>query len=253
MRIRRADEAKLFDRNLIVTLWWLCGVVLRVAPFSPATKADEGGASLYRLSLRQDPKKLNGKCRRCRNGSALPLHRGPRIAVVSNPRSHRNRHSREIRASPEFLFRSPRNSAELADTLANFAARGVELLVVDGGDGTVRDVLTSAGDLFGSRFPRIAIIPSGKTNAIALDLGLPLSWTLDDVLRAAKVGKVRRRSPIEIYRPGSTVPDLRGFLFGAGAFVRATALAQHTHKAGAFNGLAVGLSLIWAVAQTALG
>lgn len=46
---------------------------------------------------------------------------------------------------------------------------------------------------------------------------------------------------------------VRGFLFGAGAFVAATALAQRTHRAGAFNGAAVGLALSWAVAQTFFG
>ena len=46
---------------------------------------------------------------------------------------------------------------------------------------------------------------------------------------------------------------LRGFLFGTGAFVSATALAQRTHRVGAFHGVAVTLALGWAVLQTIFG
>src|SRR3546814_14166017 len=86
--------------------------------------------------------------------------------------------------------------------------------------------------------PRRAILPSGKTNALALDLGVPLDWAVADVVEAAVRGQFVRRAPIEIYRDGADQPDVRGFLFGAGAFVRATKVAQRTHRFGAFNGLA---------------
>ena len=52
-------------------------------------------------------------------------------------------------------------------------------------------------------------------------------------------------------RPGQV--DLHGFLLGAGAFVRATELAQRTHKAGAFNGVAVALAVVWGLLQTLFG
>jgi hypothetical protein len=74
-----------------------------------------------------------------------------------------------------------------------------------------------------------------------------------DAVTAARAGRFARRAPIEIARDGDDALPLRGFLFGAGAFVRATQLAQRTHRAGAFKGLAVGLSLTLALGQTAFG
>ena len=178
-----------------------------------------------------------------------------RIGLVSNPRSHRNRTAALAGGSPraDGLAAAPRTRAALRDVLARFAAARVDLLVIDGGDGTVRDVLTCAGDLWGARWPRIAVLPSGKTNALAADLGVPRGWTLDDAIEAARVGRVATRAPVAVERRGGSGGVVRGFLFGAGAFVAATALAQRTHRAGAFNGVAVALALGGAIAQTLFG
>ncbi|RIA36631.1 diacylglycerol kinase-like protein [Hephaestia caeni] len=183
------------------------------------------------------------------------LHPLPRVGVVSNPKSHRNRaRARRVLELPgDVRFETPASWPALNETLERFAAEGVDLLVVDGGDGTVRDVISAAPAAFGDRMPRMAILPSGKTNALALDLGVPLDWAVADVVEAAARGQFVRRAPIEIYRDGGGQPDVRGFLFGAGAFVRATKVAQRTHRFGAFNGLAVGLSLALGIAQTLFG
>lgn len=179
-----------------------------------------------------------------------------RVGIVCNPKSHRN-HGAEYEAgvpgADSLIVAAPRTRAALAETLVDFAAHRIDLLVIDGGDGTVRDVLTAAADIWAGSWPRIAVIPSGKTNALAIDLGLPADWTLTDALDAARQGRMIERRPLEIARVGDTAPPARGFLFGAGAFAKATELAQHTHRAGAFNNLAVGLALGWGVAQTLFG
>jgi len=101
--------------------------------------------------------------------------------------------------------------------------------------------------------PRIAVVPSGKTNALALDLGTPADWTVAGAIDAAAHGRVEERAPIEVWRAGATRADLSGFILGGGAFVAATRTAQKTHRLGAFNGLAVGLSIAAAVGQTIFG
>lgn len=184
--------------------------------------------------------------------------RHPRAGIISNSRSHRNRtRGGETMAmpadTPSLLYRGPRTLPALAQALREFRDAGVELLVVDGGDGTVRDVLTCANDVFAGKLPRLAVVPSGKTNALALDLGLPADWSVQDALDAALHGNTVARAPVEILRGDAAEPELCGFLFGAGAFVRATELAQRTHTAGAFNSFAVGLSLFWGIAQTLFG
>jgi hypothetical protein len=177
-----------------------------------------------------------------------------RVGMITNPRSHRNK--RGLGAAlprADVTAVAPRSRAELRDVLARFAAERIDLLVIDGGDGTVRDVLTCAEDVWGAAWPRLAVLPAGKTNALALDLGVPDGWTLDQALAAARAGRSVTRSPIEIARRGEPGVIVRGFLFGSGAFVAATALAQRTHRAGAFNGVAVGMTLVGAIGQTFFG
>ncbi len=176
------------------------------------------------------------------------------VGLIRNPRSRRN-----IGAGNALVYRhnviveAPETREALRDALEVFAARGIDLLVIDGGDGTIRDVLTCAGDSFGDQWPDIAILPTGKTNALAIDLDLPADWTLDEAMEAAVRGRTIARSPVEIVDRAVARPRVRGFLFGAGGFVDATQLAQHTHKAGAFNGLAVGLALAGAIGSTLFG
>ncbi|TPG42794.1 diacylglycerol kinase [Sphingomonas koreensis] len=178
-----------------------------------------------------------------------------RIGVISNPRSHLNRTNQRdpaIPAGAPWLFSAPNGKREMLETLARFAQAKIDLLIVDGGDGTVRDVITAAPRFF-DRMPRLGIVPSGKTNALAIDLGIALSWSVEKAVEAAAAGCWATRAPIEISGVPGRDDALRGFLLGAGAFVRATELAQSTHRAGAFSGLAVGMSLTLAITQTFFG
>lgn len=151
------------------------------------------------------------------------------------------------------LHAAPETKAELDRTLAAFARDRVDTIVINGGDGTVRDVLSLAHRHFREAMPRVALVPSGKTNALAIDLGISADWSARDVLGSLHRWKTVTRSPLEIRYDGAEEVRLRGFLFGTGAFVRATNLAQSVHRAGAFNGLAVGMSLAGAIAQTLFG
>ena len=176
------------------------------------------------------------------------------VGLIRNPRSRHN-----IGAANALIYRhnvisaAPETREALRDTLETFALRGIDLLVIDGGDGTIRDVLTCAGDSFGAHWPDIAILPAGKTNALAIDLDVPANWSLDEAIDAAAHGRTVTRSPVEIVDRAAARPRVRGFLFGAGGFVDATELAQATHRAGAFNGLAVGLALAGAIGSTLFG
>jgi len=52
---------------------------------------------------------------------------------------------------------------------------------------------------------------------------------------------------------GAAAPSLSrvmGFILGAGAFTTATRAGQSAHRLGAFNSLAVGVTAIWALAQS---
>jgi hypothetical protein len=176
-----------------------------------------------------------------------------RAGVIHNPRSRHNRGGQPVRAPAGVHVEAPHGRAALDETLARFAAEGLDLLVVDGGDGTVREVLTRAPRHFTAGLPRLAVLPSGKTNARAFDLGAPRAWPLEAVLESARQGRLTTRRPLEVTRIGEQCPLVRGFIFGAGAFVRATDLAQRTHRVGAFEEMAIGLTLAGAAVRTLFG
>ena len=175
-----------------------------------------------------------------------------RIAVICNPRSHGVKtKGLDVPSGVDVL--TPRTRADLRRTLADFKARGVELIIVAGGDGTVRDVLTCGGELWTHGAPAIAVLPKGKTNALAIDLGIDADAGVADVIDAWHADRYTTRPAIEITRPGESDPPVRGFLFGAGIFVSATDLAQTTHRFGAFNNVAVALSMLGSIANVAFG
>lgn len=175
-----------------------------------------------------------------------------RVAVISNPRSHGIKRF-GLAVPCGVTVASPGSRAELRQTLAGFVSRGVELIIVAGGDGTVRDVLTCGGPLWGGHAPAIAVLPKGKTNALALDLGIGSDWEADDAIAAWQAGRLVDRATIEITRPEEGGTPVRGFLFGAGIFVGATDLAQTTHRLGAFRNLAVGLTVLSTLMNVVFG
>ncbi|MDB5446501.1 MAG: diacylglycerol kinase [Phenylobacterium sp.] len=177
-----------------------------------------------------------------------------RTGVIRNPRSRRNHRRGPPPPAPDgVLSAAPATRKALDEALARFAAEGLDLLVIDGGDGTVRDVLSRAPAHFRQGLPPLAVLPSGKTNALALDLGAPRGWTLEAAIEAASRGRFSRRAPLEVTRLGAADPLARGFIFGAGIYVRATELAQRTHQLGVFDSLAVALTLGVAAVETLAG
>ena len=175
----------------------------------------------------------------------------PRVGVIYNPRSHRNQGADfDCGVSPHVHIATPGQRDALPKALAGFAEADIDLLVINGGDGTVRDVLTCGQAIFGDKWPAIAVLPKGKTNALTVDLGVPLDWTLQDAIEAFTNGQRVVRRPIEVSDP-QVGPSSRvlGFILGAGAFTLATKAGQSAHKLGAFNSAVVAVTAMWALAQ----
>ncbi len=178
--------------------------------------------------------------------------RRDRAGILFNARAYRNREM-PYKAISSRIWQAPSTKTELDNALASFARQKVDIVVIDGGDGTVRDVLSRAKRNFTATLPRFAIMPSGKTNALAADIGIVRRWALGEMLSELPRWTTVRRAPLEIRYGDEKEARLRGFLFGTGAFVRAVGLAQSVHRAGAFNGLGVGLSLMGALGHTVFG
>ena len=101
-----------------------------------------------------------------------------RVGVLSNPRSGGNKKGgplvRAVLANwPETVHREAVNPQEVSAALNDFAGNGVELIVINGGDGTASAVLTAIGrDLLFSRPPLLALLCAGTTSMLARDVGV---------------------------------------------------------------------------------
>ena len=176
------------------------------------------------------------------------------IGMIYNPRSHRNR-GRDLDASiaPHLFLAQPGNREQLPQALAEFAEREIKLLIINGGDGTVRDVLTSGMAVFGSNWPAIAVLPKGKTNALTVDLEAPKDWTLQGAIEAYRNGRKIVRQPIMIHPEEDPDAKTFGFILGAGALTLGTQAGQGAHKMGAFNSVVVGVMFLWGAMQILFG
>lgn len=193
-----------------------------------------------------------------RSGADAAQDAPPLVGLIRNPRSHRNKgRPPEMDGAPNVLTAAPRNHADLREVLAGFAAKRIAYLAIDGGDGTVRDVLTCGADIWGDDWPELIVLPKGKTNALTVDLGLPNRWTLAEALAAAPAGRRVERRPLVIARAdGAPIGDdsrLIGYFFGAGVFTLTIDKGQEAHRMGAFNSFAVGLTIALSLGQILFG
>lgn len=174
-----------------------------------------------------------------------------RLGIVSNRMSDGNGGASAIAAfvsaQKDVAFAMPEKLADLPAAIRAFAAAGVDLLAIDGGDGTIRDVLSVLTDCYGDAWPDLAILPSGKTNLIARDVGSfgpPLAGVkrLVKMVRAGAPLTVAERPVLEALRSG--LPPVRGLFFGAGVFTYATQMAgSWTFDRGIKQNAGVALTL----------
>ncbi|MEO7786755.1 MAG: acylglycerol kinase family protein [Sphingomicrobium sp.] len=101
-----------------------------------------------------------------------------RIALLSNPKSTGNvAQLPRVRAycaeHPDIFHYEVERVDQIGEALKTIARIKPAMLVINGGDGTVQAALTELhnGGHFGDSPPPVAVLPSGKTNLIALDLG----------------------------------------------------------------------------------
>lgn len=184
------------------------------------------------------------------------------IGLISNIQSQRNR--RDMTAIRDVLARYPQvlhgeidRIEDIVPVLRTFAGRGVDHVVVNGGDGTVQATLTELcnGAAF-EHFPLLSVLPGGMTNLIAQDVGLKgrRDRSLTRLIEATTAGNgvVRlTRSVLSMtYAPDR--PPTHGMFFGTAAFHRGILFSrQRVHSLGlkrsAATGLALGLILLRAM------
>jgi hypothetical protein len=186
-----------------------------------------------------------------------------RIGVISNLRSQRNRDEiASVRAvlgrHPGVLHREIDDMESISGILAELADRELDLLAVNGGDGTVQAISTALINQRPFRVPpRLAPLHGGMTNLIAHRLG----WSgrpataLDRLVRRAAAGARlpgRRQPLLSLARTPQEAP-LHGFFLGAAAFYRGAMLGRERvqrrlgMKRTAQAGLSVALYVVRAL------
>jgi hypothetical protein len=152
----------------------------------------------------------------------------PRIALLSNPRSTGNlaqlcRIRSYCADHPDIFHYEVEQVEQIGDALKTIARVRPKMLVINGGDGTVQAALTEMynGDHFGADRPPVAVLPSGKTNLIALDLGVHG----DPIVALGRLVELAQndlephlvaRELIALQTDGTAQPVIGMFLGGAG-------------------------------------
>jgi diacylglycerol kinase (ATP) len=164
-----------------------------------------------------------------------------RIGVVNNLRAGKsqeqvNRMLGFLSSHPDVLHVETDNAGVMPEALADLARQEVDLLVINGGDGTLQYVLTEilGSRAFGDRVPLVAPLRAGRTNMSAMDLAAdrdPLRG-LAELIACAEDGRIAERvEPRRVLRVsyghgthGSQRPAQYGMFFGAGLIKRAIEL-----------------------------
>lgn len=168
----------------------------------------------------------------------MATHRDPtipigprRTGVISNPLSGGNRRGmddlrRLLSGRPHVLHREVRDEEGVRDALADFAGRGVNLVAVNSGDGTVQAVATALlAEAIYPAPPLLALLRGGTTNMTHQDLGLPgpPARALARLIAWADHGEgaagIRFRTVLRVENPLDPRPRF-GFFLGAACIHR---------------------------------
>jgi hypothetical protein len=155
-----------------------------------------------------------------------------KIGLITNPRSKRNRRGfgdidAFVLSAPEFLHVTMNSIDDLPACLADFAARDVGLIAINGGDGTVQAILTALYEKRPfARLPKLAILPRGTTNMSAGDIGVTTA-SVDGPRRLLQLARAGQLDDHVVQRPLLRVeniaglPPQRGLFFGTAGIVEA--------------------------------
>jgi len=171
------------------------------------------------------------------------------VALLSNPRSTGNRAQlpriRAFCAARNDIFHyEVEHVDQIGAAMRSIALVKPRVIAINGGDGTVQAALTelhTGGHFCNGNVPPVAVLPNGKTNLIALDLGAtgdPLDALrhVVDLAKGSIDGHIVNRELISLSN-GETKPVLGMFLGGAGLADTILYCRNRIYPLGLPNGL----------------
>ncbi len=180
---------------------------------------------------------------------------GPGIGVISNPSSGGNRKGlqsveRMLAGCHRVVHRRAVDPEQVKAAVRDFARHEVDLVVVNGGDGTIHAVLTA---FFTTQWPDqapfLALLRAGTASMIARDVGLPGSRLqgLSRLLGWAYTGRGAAslmKRPVLRLEWEKGVQPMYGMFFGAGGIYEGIQFClNRVHTKGVGGELAAGLTL----------
>ena len=192
-----------------------------------------------------------------------------RIALLSNPKSTGNlaqlpRIREYCSDHPDVFHYEVESASQIGEAMKIIARVRPKVLAINGGDGTVQAALTELynGNHFGDERPPVAVLPSGKTNLIALDLGArgdPIT-TLERLIQLARTDLkpfTVERELIALRRgasdDGEDRPIIGMFLGGAGLAETMLYCRNKIYPLGLPNGIAHVLTATAAFLKVVFG
>jgi hypothetical protein len=206
-------------------------------------------------------------------GEACPAAAGigrtprPRIALLSNPKSTGNiaklARIREYCADhPDVFHYEVEHAYQIGEAMKVIARVRPRVLAINGGDGTVQAALTEIynGGHFVGEPPPVAVLPSGKTNLIALDLGAR-GDPIEALERLIELARTDDLAPYTVARElialrhgdGGDRPVIGMFLGGAGLADTMLYCRERIYPLGLPNGLAHGITALALLMKLFLG
>ncbi len=178
----------------------------------------------------------------------------PGIGVLSNPRSRKNRRNPQLARRLSYVVGdvghlvAPEGLDQLEHAVRQFQQRGVDVVAINGGDGTAHVALGALYRAYGDQLPRIALLRGGTMNTVASGLGIRGD---PEKLLGRLVGRYHAEEPLRVVSRNLLVVDDEkvGFLFGNGLLSNFLELYYEgseptPSKAGLLLARAVGSALV---------
>ncbi|MBB6124266.1 diacylglycerol/lipid kinase family protein [Sphingobium subterraneum] len=172
------------------------------------------------------------------------------VALLSNPHSTGNRQLLpRVRSycanSPDIFHYEVDDVDQIGRAMETIARVKPAVIVINGGDGTVQTALTELyqGGHFDTDVPPVAVLPNGKTNLIALDLGIR-GDPIKALARIVEIAKTNVQDHVVVRElialsdgESATRPVLGMFLGGAGLADSILYCRNQIYPLGLSNGL----------------
>ncbi|MBS0503928.1 MAG: diacylglycerol kinase, partial [Proteobacteria bacterium] len=149
---------------------------------------------------------------------------------------------------------------QIPDAMRTIARVNPKVIIINGGDGSVQAALTElhGGKYFGETPPPVAVLPNGKTNLIALDLGaqgdpLEALAKIVELAQADLAPHTVKRELIALSNGQGSKPVLGMFLGGAGLADSILFCRTKIYPLGLPNGVSHVLTALAVIVSVILG